>query len=87
MLKLFIQIFYKVVEHINLPTIIDRAVAFFHPFIKADLMSMLKYRKNIEESYENVPQEMYPCDYPGGKGPSLESLYGEQNFKKSKYFF
>lgn len=53
------------------------------PFIDKDLLSKLKYRRILEEAYENIPPKVFPSDYPGGKAPPLEELRGE--YKSMKY--
>lgn len=47
------------------------------PFIEQELLSKLKYRRHLEEAYENIPQNVFPSDYPGGKAPPLKELRGE----------
>lgn len=48
--------------------------------MKKELLDLARYRKNIEDSYESIPPEMFPSDYPNGKAPSINELFG-------KYFF
>lgn len=45
--------------------------------MKKELLDLVRYRKNVEESYENIPAEIFPCDYPNGKGPSIKELHGK----------
>ncbi|XP_063709297.1 uncharacterized protein LOC134837836 [Culicoides brevitarsis] len=65
----------KMVEHINMPSFIDKLIAICRPFMKKELMSLLKYRKNIEDAYETVPAEIWPKDFPNGTSPSIEELH------------
>lgn len=64
------------VEHVNIPTFIDKIYAIFRPFMKKELVSILKYRKRLEEAYETVPADCWPKDYPNGTGPTVEELHG-----------
>lgn len=64
------------VEHINMPSFMDKLIAICRPFMKKELLSLLKYRKHMEDAYENVPANIWPKDYPNGMAPSIEELHG-----------
>lgn len=68
------------VEHINMPSFIDKLYAICRPFMKKELMSLLKYRKHIEDAYETVPADIWPRNYPNGTAPSIEELHGTLYF-------
>lgn len=68
------------VEHINMPIFINKLIAICRPFMKKELMSILKYRNKVEDAYETVPADIWPKDYPKGTAPSIEELHGTFNF-------
>lgn len=77
------------IEQINFP--FNAPLPIVRPFIKQELYQILRFRKSIDEVYETIPAEMFPCDYPGGKGPSLKELRGIQqqiypSISNSKFF-
>uniref|UniRef100_A0A336MDN5 CSON013467 protein n=2 Tax=Culicoides sonorensis TaxID=179676 RepID=A0A336MDN5_CULSO len=65
----------KLVEHINLPHFLDKLLALCRPFLKKELMNILRYRKNMEEAYETIPAEIWPKEFPNGAGPSIMELH------------
>lgn len=68
------------VEHVNIPNFIDKLIGMCRPFMKKELVSILKYRKTVEEAYEAVPADLWPKDYPNGTAPAIEELHGRRSF-------
>lgn len=67
----------KFVENINMPNFIDKLLALVRPFIRNEIMCLLRFRKEIEDAYENIPRDIWPQEYnPNGKELSIEELHG-----------
>lgn len=53
--------------------------------MKQNILDMVNFSTTIEGTYHIIPQEVYPCDYEGGKGPSVKELHGEiKNSRRKK---
>lgn len=67
----------KALTQFNLPSFFDKLLQVAKPFMKESLFNLLKFTTTVDGIYDIVPAECFPCDYPGGKGPSLDEFHGE----------
>lgn len=47
----------------------------------------LRFNKSWKQVHDYIPEEMFPCDYPGGKAPSIKELRGSLNIFKLMQIF
>lgn len=61
----------------NLPSFFDKAYRMAKPLIKDNILRLVHLSVDIEGTYDVVPPECFPSDYPNGKGPSLDEMHGK----------
>ncbi|XP_030244448.1 alpha-tocopherol transfer protein [Drosophila navojoa] len=58
---------------INCPSILDKMMSLFKPFIREDVFQMINYHtEGMESLYELVPKDMLPVEYGGKAGTVAE---------------
>ncbi|XP_017871272.1 PREDICTED: alpha-tocopherol transfer protein [Drosophila arizonae] len=58
---------------INCPSILDKMMSLFKPFIREDVYQMINYHtEGMESLYQLVPREMLPVEYGGKAGTVAE---------------
>lgn len=67
---------FKSLVHFNIPSFFHKMLTMARPFMKENIVEMVNFSTAIEGTYHIIPQEVYPCDYPGGKGPSILEIHG-----------
>lgn len=72
----------KQIHFFNLVSFIDKILAIVRPFMKQSLWDILYLDPKIEDTYECIPPDVFPTDYPGGTALSVRELHGEmEHFK------
>lgn len=67
----------KAMCHFHVPSFMDTVLQIFKPLMSEKILNMISFAKTIEGTYDKIPPECFPSDYPNGKGPSFEELHGK----------
>ncbi|XP_045468478.1 alpha-tocopherol transfer protein-like [Harmonia axyridis] len=73
----------------NAPYWIDKALAFFKPFLKKELYDAIHIHTDLESLYKVIPREIMPKDY-GGEDVDYVKVLAEKNrkiFEENEEFF
>lgn len=67
----------KGLQFFNIVPFVDKILFLVKPFMKKSLFEMLMLHQSIEQTYNYIPPQMFPKDYPKGTAPNIDELYGE----------
>uniref|UniRef100_A0A336M8A8 CSON013466 protein n=1 Tax=Culicoides sonorensis TaxID=179676 RepID=A0A336M8A8_CULSO len=80
----------KQIHFFNLVSFIDKILAIVRPFMKQSLWDILYLDPKIEDTYDCIPPDVFPTDYPGGTALSVRELHEisyKNLFKYQNYFY
>lgn len=68
----------------NIVSFMDKLLSFVKPFMKQSLLDMMIFHEGIDSLLENVPAEILPSDFPGGKEKSIAEWHGNNCLRDFK---
>lgn len=67
----------KGIHVINIKPFVDKIVFLMRPFMKKELWNVFHLHTSMDSMHKFVEHEVFPANYPGGKGPLFEEMHGK----------